>query len=389
MTDNHGTSHSFIPGSVTRFASLTAGDALYCVIITDPSFNVVFADGAALAGIFGGDSGLIGRDLLEELHELDDSIDATEVRAIWTESATCSGIISVSRQAQSPSRLIIRCQRLTDHANQHVSGFVVTIDPHGDPRGFESEMVAVDRMLTRGEMAGEIAHEINNCLTILLGNLELIPLLVENRSLDTIGRKIPLMRRTLEKIAGFSDSLLSYGKPQHRFEAVDLNHIISEAIDFLKPQNRYDGIRIEVELSPDIPPVMGDSGQLKQVIVNLLNNAADELAACREPRPVIRVKTSSSEDAASAVVSVSDNGRGIPEGMGPALFRSRFSTKRAGEGYGLLACKIIVDRHGGDISFDTAAGSGTRFQFRVPSYHRSDLESERAGSEFHEPPRSQ
>jgi C4-dicarboxylate-specific signal transduction histidine kinase len=230
----------------------------------------------------------------------------------------------------------------------------------------DSQVVELDRLLTRGEMAGEIAHEMNNDLTILMGNIELFPLLLANGNHSAIANKLPLMKETLEKIAGYAQSLLSYGKTQEQLDLVDLRRIVTDAVSFLKPQNRFDNIRICTDLSSDISPVRGDAGQLQQVVVNLLNNAADELNECRKPEPLIQVRTVLSKDGRSSVLSVSDNGRGIPESARPMLFTERFTTRENGEGFGLLACRIIAERHGGEIKFETTSGLGTTFELHIP-----------------------
>jgi signal transduction histidine kinase len=215
-------------------------------------------------------------------------------------------------------------------------------------------------------MAAEIAHEMNNDLTILMGNVELFPLFLGSGNTSGITQKLPVMKETLEKIAGFAESLVSYGKPQEHFEPIDIKRIITHTLELVEPQNRFDNVRIATEISSDISPVYGDAGQIQQVVVNLLNNAADELKECERAERLIEVKARLSADRGSLVVSVTDNGRGIPESTQPRIFRERFTSKENGTGYGLLACGIIARRHGGDIRFHTMPHAGTCFELRLP-----------------------
>lgn len=236
------------------------------------------------------------------------------------------------------------------------------------PLDTDSRIIELDRMLTRGEMAGEIAHEINNYLTILLGNVELLPMFLAGGQADKVSEKLPLMKKTLEKIASFTENLSLYGQPQSVPEAFDLNKDIMEMVEFLTPQNRYDDIEIVTDLAADVGMLNGDSGRVQQLIVNLLHNAADELQECEKANAEIRLSTKRSDDGCSIVIEVRDNGRGVSESVSDKLFNERVSTKANGEGFGLLACKHIVTTHGGEISFETNADSGSCFRVVLPTH---------------------
>ncbi len=382
MKDDPVTSQSISLKSVMALLSSAVEDELHATIVTDPSFSVIFANNAARANLAGGE--IVGRKLASILCELDETTDWDEFSTDLKTCGTVTGEMSVAKHGARPTGYRISCTGITDEASGQVSAYVFIAKIMSSTPDAESKIVALDRMLTRGEMAGEISHEINNYLTILLGNVELIPLFLDNNDIEKVAQKLPLMKTTLERIAALSESLVDYGRPHSRFEIIDLNHMISKTIEFLKPQNRFDEIEIVANLSPQIPPVKGDSGQIQQVVVNLLHNAGDELSVGERPEPVIQIETSGSQEGESTIISVSDNGRGIPEELRPRLFRERVSTKDAGEGYGLLACKRIIDRHGGEISFHSTEGGGTCFEIRLPSSQPSQPESSEANTVPHE-----
>lgn len=382
MKDNLVTSLSISLKSVMALLSSALNGESHAAIVTDPSFSVIFANNAAKANLTCGE--IVGRNLASILCELDETTDWEEFSTNLKTCGTVVGEMSVAKHGAQPTGYGISCTGITDEASGQVSAYVFIAKMMSSTPDAGPEIVALDRMLTRGEMAGEIAHETNNYLTILLGNVELIPLFLDNNDIEKVAQKLPLMKKTLERIAAFSESLVDYGRPQRRFELIDLNHMISNTIDFLKPQNRFDEIEIAANLSPEIPPVKGDSGQIQQVIVNLLHNAGDELSISERSEPVIQIETSGSQDGESTIISVSDNGRGIPEELRLRLFRERITTKDSGEGYGLLACKKIIDRHGGKISFHCRKGDGTCFEIRLPSSQQSQPESSEASSVPHE-----
>lgn len=382
MKDDLVTSLSISLKSVMALLSSALDSESHAAIVTDPSFSVIFANKAAKVDLACGE--IVGRNLASILCELDETTDWEEFSTNLKTCRTVVGEMSVAKHGAQPTGYRISCTGITDEASGQVSAYVFIAKMMSPAPDAGPEIVALDRMLTRGEMAGEIAHETNNYLTILLGNVELIPLFLDNNDIEKVAQKLPLMKKTLERIAAFSESLVDYGRPQRRFELIDLNHMISNTIDFLKPQNRFDEIEIAANLSPEIPPVKGDSGQIQQVIVNLLHNAGDELSISERPEPVIQIETSGSQDGESTIISVSDNGRGIPEELRLRLFRERITTKDSGEGYGLLACKKIIDRHGGKISFHCREGGGTCFEIRLPSSQQSQPESSEASSVPHE-----
>jgi signal transduction histidine kinase len=240
----------------------------------------------------------------------------------------------------------------------------------------DKSVVELDRMLTRGEMTGEIAHEMNNYLTILLGNVEIIPIFCEKKNCDVtlkkIGlMKIGLMKETLEKISSLSEKLAAYGKSQKESIIADISGHIQSILDFFIPQNRFDGIQIETDYYDGLPPIRGDIGKLQQAVGNLLHNAADEVSASGVENPTVTVVTRLSDDSNHVMISVSDNGRGIPEQIKPQIFNRRVSMKESGEGYGLLTVKKIVDTHSGRITFKQNESGGSTFTIMLPTTNSS------------------
>jgi signal transduction histidine kinase len=235
----------------------------------------------------------------------------------------------------------------------------------------DKSVVELDRMLTRGEMTGEIAHEMNNYLTILLGNVEIIPIFCEKKNCDVTLKKIGLMKETLEKISSLSEKLAAYGKSQKESIIADISGHIQSILDFFIPQNRFDGIQIETDYYDGLPPIRGDIGKLQQAVGNLLHNAADEVSASGVENPTVTVVTRLSDDSNHVMISVSDNGRGIPEQIKPQIFNRRVSMKESGEGYGLLTVKKIVDTHSGRITFKQNESGGSTFTIMLPTTNSS------------------
>lgn len=235
-----------------------------------------------------------------------------------------------------------------------------------ESRNFQEMMVGVDRYYTRGEMAGDIAHEINNYLAVLSGNIELMPLFLKRGDQQKISQKLELMKTTVDRIARFADGLMDVNQGEAQFAPTDLNQLIQNMLAFLKPQNRFDGIALVTDLSPELPLVELDQNQIQQVLINLIQNAADALTDAPGVKE-IRICTERIADTDGARVAIIDNGPGVEAHCEGSLFEKRFTTKRKGHGYGLVTCRRIIDTHKGRIGYRREAGA--TFFFELPIRH--------------------
>jgi PAS domain S-box-containing protein len=236
---------------------------------------------------------------------------------------------------------------------------------------FQEMMVQVDRYATRGEMAGDIAHEINNYLAVLSGNLELMPLFLKRGQHEKIATKLEVMKTNVDRIARFADGLMDVNHGEARYDLIDVNQLIQNLISFLKPQNRFEGAEIHTDLDSDLPFAEADAGQVQQLMVNLIHNAAD--AIVDDPEKSIRVVTrGTTNEAGEPIVriEVHDSGLGVPADRRADLFHQRFTTKPKGHGYGLVTCGRIVEAHNGLIGFEMQPDS--TFYCELPLKHATD-----------------
>lgn len=237
-----------------------------------------------------------------------------------------------------------------------------------ESRSFQEMMVRLDRNYTRGEMAGDIAHEINNYLAILSGNIELLAMILDTGDRDKIDRKLGIMKDTTDKIARFTDGLMDVPQGEAAFEKNDLNQLVENVLAFLKPQNKFDKITVESELSPDLPLVEMDNAQMQQLLVNFIYNAADAvLESERERRITVCTRALTESGRPRARIEVRDSGPGVEAARQPQLFTKRFTTKRKGHGIGLITCKRIVESHDGEIGYEKP--DETVFYCTIPVAH--------------------
>ncbi len=227
-----------------------------------------------------------------------------------------------------------------------------------DSKNFQEMMIRLDRYYSRGEMAGDIAHEINNYLAVLLGNVELLPRYLKKGDMEKVEKKLEVMKVALESIARFSDGLLDSGVDTVRLEPVPINQIVENVFVFLGPQNKFDAVELVKELSDEVPVLRVDLGQIQQMLVNLIYNAA-EAVADNEGQKSIEVATAPSEinGKPGVKITVRDNGPGVAADKEELLFNTRFTTKERGHGIGLVTCRRIADNHCGEITYEAQQGA--------------------------------
>jgi len=239
-----------------------------------------------------------------------------------------------------------------------------------ESENYRRMVLKLDRIATRGKMARDIAHEINNYLAILQGNLELLPMILAKDNKSKCEEKVQLMRDTVARISNFTDGLTRFSDESSDFIKEDLNQLVENLVAFLKPQNKFDGIEITTNLSEELPLVALDAGQIQLLLVNLLNNAAEALAGASGRKWII-ISTMPDSETGSAAIKIADSGKGIDEQNISKLFVTRFSTKKNGNGLGLITCKHIIDNHGGEIAYHFSEESQSVFSVIIPVGHEA------------------
>jgi two-component system cell cycle sensor histidine kinase/response regulator CckA len=242
----------------------------------------------------------------------------------------------------------------------------------------ERKMLHAQKLESLGVLAGGIAHDFNNLLTAMLGNLDLVL-----RDVSPVSPAYTSLHDALTAVnraADLTRQMLAYaGKSQFVLQEINLNRLVEENFHILRTAICKTA-SLKLNLSPSLPAIRGDLGQLQQVVMNLITNASDAL----ENRPgaialVTRVAEltteqlchSRSEAAASpgrfVVLEVTDDGCGMDESTLNRLFDPFFTTKRSGRGLGLSALLGIIRNHDGVILVDSKPGLGTCFRVAFPA----------------------
>lgn len=225
------------------------------------------------------------------------------------------------------------------------------------------QLVSSEKMASLGKLAAGIAHEINNPLG---GILIYASLLMEDLPEDDPKRAD--LARIVQEAGRCKDivkSLLEFARQtEPKKEPTDINRAINDGLFFLVNQALFHNIQIVKNLDPFLPFVRGNSGQLKQVFMNIIVNAAEAMHG----NGTLTITTSGSPDGKTVTIEFTDTGEGIPEENLSRIFDPFFTTKDVGKGTGLgLATSYgIVQDHGGTITVKSKVGVGTTFTIELP-----------------------
>jgi nitrogen fixation/metabolism regulation signal transduction histidine kinase len=236
-----------------------------------------------------------------------------------------------------------------------------------------THLAEAQRAAAWAEVARRLAHEIRNPLTPiqlsaermhakLAGRLSGTEAEILERSTQTIVNQVAALKSMVEAFSQYART------PEPSMRELDLNALTREVLTLY--ESSLGGI-VRLELAPQLPVVVGDAGQLRQVIHNLLQNAQDALAETGEPRIVI---ATGAEDGAVRL-GVTDNGCGFAEQVMQRAFEPYVTTKPRGTGLGLAIVKKIVEEHGGTVTISNVHPHGAVVTLRLPVIAAQDAQA--------------
>ncbi|WP_119071740.1 GAF domain-containing protein [Aggregatilinea lenta] len=233
----------------------------------------------------------------------------------------------------------------------------------------QSKLVQTARLSAMGELAAAVAHQINNPLTTILGDTEMVlqDLEVGDPNLEPLQAVSRAGKRAHEVVRRLL-AMARQHTPDDTVDEIDVNDSIRNTLTLVKGHVEQGSVTLVVDLQDKLPGVAAVRGELEDVWLNLLLNARDAVAN----RPNSRVGISSKHDAVRKVVRVVvwDNGSGISKDQHDKIFDPFFTTKPIGEGtgLGLHICQQIVEKCKGSITFESEYNEGTRFVITLPVY---------------------
>jgi two-component system, LuxR family, sensor histidine kinase DctS len=271
---------------------------------------------------------------------------------------------------------------LIDAQGRHAGWMASVLDITGRKRAEdmakaqEASLQRTARLVTMGEMASTLAHELNQPLAAIAsygaGCLNLIrsekadpPMLTE--ALEKLGVQAKRAGLIIRRVHDF------VRKSDPKIVATSVEQLVSESAAFAEADLRKHGVRMEIDLASDLPMVLADPILMQQVLLNLIRNGAEAMAGIGRDGRLLRITAGMLGE--SVEITVEDRGPGLAEHLEHRLFEPFVTTKADGMGMGLNICRSIVELHKGRLSFTSPASGGLRFSVTLPSARLVELAS--------------
>ena len=231
----------------------------------------------------------------------------------------------------------------------------------------QKQVIQAERLATLGQLAAGVVHELNNPLTSITVYADyLLGKAVRDAATPEGDReKLRRILASAQRILAFTRELVQYAKPVgYELDAVEVNDVVRTAVSFCEHLFERAAIELHLDLSPDVPPIHAVPGQLEQVVINLVTNAAHAVEASGG---VVAVRTRRGHR--EVRIEIADSGPGIAEPDRERIFEPFFTTKSDGKGtgLGLPIVKNIVEQHQGRIEVARADEGGASFIVALPA----------------------
>ena len=247
---------------------------------------------------------------------------------------------------------------------------VIVWQDRTEERRLENSLMQAGKLAAIGQLAAGVAHEINNPLTAINANAEMLKMFIPPE--DENYESVDLIARAGERAANVVHHLLDFARQnQYAFEEGDVNQSLQQALKLVAYQLQSAGITISCRLADDLPFIRASWEHLKTVWLNLLINARDALVARpaegNQP-PHIEVETRHDHENATVQVLISDNGIGMTSMQLAHIFEPFYTTKDPGRGtgLGLATSHRVVEQHGGQVDVVSRPEEGTTFIIHIP-----------------------
>ena len=292
----------------------------------------------------------------------------------WADRLTAEGTALVETKAQTKSEADLPVGLTLGRASSHGADFIVCFVR--DQRRLEEmahrletaqgELQQLMRLSTVNMMAGALAHDVNQPLTSASTYVQAADLMLTKDGQDAESDVRATLRSGLDEIQRAAAIIrqvrhfVNRRAPERR--TVSLNDIVRDASKVIGLGLAGDRIKLDLRLTPGLPPVSVDPIQIQQVLFNLLRNAVEAMEETPRPRLVVETKV----DGGDVVATVTDTGNGIDVRVRDLLFTPFQTTKEQGLGLGLAICRTIVEAHGGTLEGASRAEGGATFTLRLP-----------------------
>lgn len=229
----------------------------------------------------------------------------------------------------------------------------------------QEELLSAKKLEAIGTLAGGMAHEFNNQVSVIMGNLDMLRRLMKQE--PDIMKKIISIQDASERISVLTDQMLSFSRKQIlRMERLDINQLISRT-EYSIHRQAGEGVEVSIDLEQDLGEIEADPGQIIQVVMDLVANALDAME--HSPRRKLSISTRNLDNPEPVVhLRVKDTGTGMDEETVQKIFEPFYTTKPPGKGIGLGLSFVYgtIKQHNGSIEVHSFPGQGTMVDIFLP-----------------------
>lgn len=228
------------------------------------------------------------------------------------------------------------------------------------------QLLQSEKMAAVGQLAGGIAHEINNPLSVILGFAQS---LLKRLKDEAMLMPLKSIEREANRCKYLVHDLLTFSRiGRTDKEKCDINEVVQSALSLIEAQTKFKSVELVKDFSTEMQKSLVSLNQLQQVIINLCNNAIDAMAELTNGKLTIRTLMSKIDNKDFIEIHVQDNGTGIPQEIQTKVFEPFFTTKDVGKGTGLGLSLVyeIVQRHHGRIELESEVSKGSTFKILLP-----------------------
>lgn len=247
-----------------------------------------------------------------------------------------------------------------------LSGVLEIAEDITDKTRMEAQLLQAQRMDAIASLAGGIAHQFNNALFGVIGNVDLLKIVLPDNN-PKAAKYLNALSECAQRMADLTKQLTAYAHGgKYQVKSISLSEFIENAMSSVR-QNISSSISVSTDLIKDIPPVNVDVHQMQMVFSAIVNNAAEAVEGAGYIRISTRHYPGSQPSGAYVCLTIEDNGKGMDEETKERIFEPFFSTKFKGRGLGMAAVYGIINNHEGWISVDSKLGEGTVVRVYLPA----------------------
>lgn len=283
-----------------------------------------------------------------------------------------SPIVSREVELSYPEHRVVRLYMVpidTQVGHFDSGGYVVVLSDITEDKISLEEMIESERVTSIMRLAAGVAHELGNPLNSLTIHLQLIERKLKKLQLEGEGAKlaesIQVCQGEVQRLDGIITHFLEAVRPQKpEMNELNLVDLVEEVLHFQEAELANRKIDVNVEVNDSLPLILGDRGQVKQIFFNLIKNAMEAMS------PGGRIKVLTRSDDEFVYVQFIDTGSGIAEEDLSRVFQAYYTTKKEGNGLGMMIVQRIMRDHGGQIGIESREGTGTVITLQFPQRHR-------------------